>query len=776
MMPSQIWPIPQQVTWRDEALPLSRAALVLPARASAAEAAPAQLFADMVADEFGVVIPIVRGAAPAGRVPIEIAVAGQPGAGRTPADLPGAEGYLLDISAKGGRALGRDARGAQHAVATMIQLVERRQQEVVLRGAEIRDWPHKPLRMVHLYLPGPDHLGYARRYLRDFLVRYKFNGLFIECGGGVRLRSMPEIPVAWRRFVEENYAIGETSPIYGMNRPLGPGRRFPDSVHTHLADGRYLEPDDLRRLFDWARELNLEPVPEIQGLSHAYYLTGAHPEIAELAGAAFADAYCPSNPKSHELLFGVMEEYLEITQCRSVHIGRDEWRAGGLCPICREKDTGELFAHDALETIQWLKERGVGAWMWGDHLLRVHTATGSSHDDGTVWYDYPQTKKAAEIMAAAKPDVTILNWSWALGGAEETDEVFANLGFKQIYGNFHGRQFPNWPKRSAHPSVLGAGISSWCAWNDFELGMLHYPPALYAANMLWSNHWPSQEEADEAVAHQAPKLKDRMRRSWEEPRLWSVAAPSQRQHVVWIQKACNAPAKGEGWDLSGLRVGTQQSDGVPFEIADPGKNGGRCAIVAERRHVPAQTYPHSSLPIAIGGKYGSLIFWQMTTAPGAASAHVGDGTNFPHDATELIGWYEVVYADGLTHAVEIHYGESVGAWDEGFKSLYHAREVRVGELPDGKPLVMWGLEWTNPRAHVEIVSVTLHGARAVPEIRPSKRVSAARPMLLGITAIELPKWEDCRGGKAPALPGLGATEQTSSASYEAQTSIADGQQ
>ncbi len=66
---------------------------------------------------------------------------------------------------------------------------------------------------------------------------------------------------------------------------------------------------------------------------------------------------------------------------------------------------------------------------------------------------------------------------------------------------------------------------------------------------------------------------------------------------------------------------------------------------------------------------------------------------------------------------------------------------------------MWGLEWTNPRPQVEIVSVTLHGAKATPEYRESHEASAARPLLLGITAVEAPNWGDFRPGKAGKWPG-----------------------
>ena len=749
-----LWPIPQEMKLRHDALSLANAVLVVPPQARESDTAAAQLFADLVMDDFQIIVPIVRGEAPAGKTPIRIRAVGQRGGGRTPGSVPSQpEGYLLKATAQGAEAVGRDPRGAQHAVATMIQLCEPRGSDVVLRGAQIRDWPHKPVRMVHLYLPGADHLPYARRYLRDFLVRYKFNGLFVELGGGVRLRERPEIALGWRRFVEELRAIDDTGPIYGEHCPLGPGRRFSASIHTRLADGHYLEPDELATLFDWAREYHLDPVPEIQSLTHSYYLAGLCRDIAEIPEADFPDSYCPCNPRSYDLLFEVMDAYLRITNCRSVHIGHDEWRAAGVCPKCRARDTGEMFGEDVVKIASRLVERGLGVWMWGDHLVPKHTGIGRRHDSGKVVYDHPDTQRAAEIIRKGAPQITMLNWSWYLGAAD-ADHVLADLGFKQIYGNFDGQRFPDWPGRSAHPSVLGAEISSWCAWEDFELGMIHYPPAMYSANLLWSNHWPSQTEAEESSALQLPRLRDRMRHSWEKPRLWSIAVKPERKHAISIRDACNAPLKTDAWDLSGLRAGRSEYDGIPYQIGDG-------AVVVERAHNPAGEYPHESSPIPVGGKYGCLIFWQVATAKGGRPAHAGDGTNHPREAAELLGWYEILYADGLTRAAEIRYGENVMAWHNGYELLYYAREVPAGQLPDGnpstrpagKPLVIWGLEWTNPRPAVPVVSVTMRGARSLPELREREGASDARAMLLDITAIETPKWEDYRPGKKGKLPG-----------------------
>jgi hypothetical protein len=282
--------------------------------------------------------------------------------------------------------------------------------------------------------------------------------------------------------------------------------------------------------------------------------------------------------------------------------------------------------------------------------------------------------------------------------------------------------------------------------------MTHYPEAMYCANALWSSHWPAVPEGIRLAALQMPRLRDRMRRGWDAPRLWSEAVEPRRRRVIAISTACNAPLWGETWDLSGLTAGAAEYAGIPYQIVDQAGNHGRGAVVVARRHEPAGAYPCDAAPIPVNGRYASLIFWQVATQPGGRPMHAGDGTHFPHEAAELLGWYEVRYADGLTHAVEIRYGQNLRAWDEGFGLLYDAREIPAGRLPDGKPLVLWGLEWTSPRPAVEIGSVTLRGAAGLAAIRPAGEVSVARPMLLGITAIEAPRLEDYRSDRSIRSP------------------------
>src|SRR5262249_46659979 len=140
------------------------------------------------------------------------------------------------------------------------------------------------------------------------------------------------------------------------------------------------------------------------------------------------------------------------------------------------------------------------------------------------------------------------------------------------------------------------------------------------------------------------------------------------------------------------------------------------------------------LPVA--GRWASLVFLHAASAEGRPSVHAGDQTHFPHESSELLGYYEIRYADDLLDLHEIRYDENVARWDVGPSRVYYLdRAVVSGKLPDGRDAVVWASELVNRRPDVPIVSVTLVGAPGP---------SAARPILLGVTAVEKARVEDYR--------------------------------
>lgn len=714
----RVYPEPQELNLSDKTVPLANAVIVA---ADPQSRAAAELLSRWIADELLVNLAVVP-AAPAGAVPITLSISG----GRDVPDKP--EGYALSVTPRGVTASGHDSQGLLYAVATIIQLLQLLAGKLILPVGTVRDWPYRPIRYVHLYIPGRNYIPFFKRYVREFLLRYKFNGIVLEVGGGARLTRHPEIATGWRRTVMELQGHGDQIYKTGESCPLGPDNRFQDTTHHGIADGAWIEPDDLRDVVAFARAHGQEVVPEIQSLTHVYHLACAHRDIAELPDALFPDAYCPCNENSYKLLFEVMDEYIDIMSAHTVHIGHDEWRAGGLCPKCREKHTGDLFAQDVIRIYQHLSARGVNVWMWGDHFVSIHNEAGRpSKKGGPVWYDYPTTKGAWEQVKKACPDLALLNWSWSIsrdGAAQgQCDQELLDKGFSFLYGNFNGAGFDNWAERSARDGVLGAEISSWCTMNEFQIGKMHVAMALGSINLLWSTHWPGRADAARRVIELLPTVSRRLKDTYQPP----IRLAPRRQNTVDLSSLFNSPLKTQASNLSGLRQGIFSAAGLEYRL-------GNGAILVSRAH--RKTAAPVQVTIPVSGNFAALVFLQTSVGEPRHTVHAGDGTFFPDESSELIGLYDIVFRDGMVLQAEVRAGENVAHWDAGFRSiLYHARNIEAGTLLNGDPLLIWGLEWTNPRPDEEITEIRFRGTGGP---------SDAQPLLLGITTIEKDRLSDYR--------------------------------
>ena len=301
--PYPIWPIPREAASEKDRLILIDAVIVVPEGDARAQY-PGRLLSELIQDEFLVPIPVVVGKAPAGQdADLRRPGDAQARLGRAPEDViarePRPRGLLPQYrrsAAPSSPAATTAARST--ASSSFIQLVHRwGNNSVAVRKATVKDWPFLPVRWVHVYIPGKENLPFARRYMRDFLLRYKFNGMIMEVGGGMRFDSHPEINTGWERTVKEWYAHGETMPKIGEGIPLGPANRFAASCHFGVArrllhrEGR---PARLRRKS--ADTYGLEIVPEVQSLSHVL-LHRLRPQGARGdAGHALAGLLLPVEP------------------------------------------------------------------------------------------------------------------------------------------------------------------------------------------------------------------------------------------------------------------------------------------------------------------------------------------------------------------------------------------------------------------------------------------------------------------------------------------------
>ena len=84
------------------------------------------------------------------------------------------------------------------------------------------------------------------------------------------------------------------------------------------------------------------------------------------------------------------------------------------------------------------------------------------------------------------------------------------------------------------------------------------------------------------------------------------------------------------------------------------------------------------------------------------------------DSADLLGWYEVVYEDGLPEVIPVRYGINILEWNWGNAQpagtyCYGADAVDCGQA-DQKAITFFAMEWPNPRLGKIIREVRLKGS------------------------------------------------------------------
>ena len=395
-----------------------------------------------------------------------------------------------------------DIKGVIYGVSTFLQKIDN--ETLVVENTHFTDGPYKKLRGMHLYLPARKNIEVYKRIL-DTMAFFKMNTVIIEVGGAMEYEKHPEINEKWEWFC--NFADFEFPGIERSRSVQWSDTYWKDSIHTEHAGGSYLTKAEVRDIVQHAKNLGLTVIPEIQALSHSYYLTLSHREIAELEDDMFPDSYCPLNEKSYELYFEVAEEVLEVFEPDIVSVGHDEIRVLGECEKCREKTGHELLAYELNRLHEFYAKRNIRMMMWGEMLLHYQNYKGlwvgekrETVNEYGFHHVYPEGYNAKYHIPK---DIVMLDWQYSLD--HKTEKYYEEDGFQSAFGNFRGSKLLNWGRRSASDNVLGAEVSTWVVTDEdtFAKDGIFFE-MVFSVNMLWEHDYDNDkyEKMTEKVIRQ----------------------------------------------------------------------------------------------------------------------------------------------------------------------------------------------------------------------------------------------------------------------------------
>lgn len=409
------------------------------------------------------------------------------------------EGYILSVTPRRVVIAASDAAGLFYGAQTLLQMVPERPEEDGVPCGTICDEPVHPFRGVHLYVPPKTEIHYFTRLI-EFLASCKVNKIILEIAASVELKRHPEINQAWdvyaakaRKWPFRQSALQNYNTLHGRGK---------DSNHFEQGGGTFISQDDVRVILDCARENGIEIIPEIPSPGHAYWLCLAHPDIAEWQEDKYPDTICPSNPKSYDLLFDVMDELIALFEPSWVSSGGDEYYFYGICPRCRGRSGGELLAGHLNKVNAFLRARGIRHLAWGDKLINPDElevkrlkewGTGAmikygggervlSDEAGT--YRQGETWQAIDLIP---DDILIADWYYSL--SPDTEKYFATHCKEIIFGNVEPLALANHPERLYAPNVRGGEYSSWIENGEMSLSHMNWPlMAAISADLFWSDH------------------------------------------------------------------------------------------------------------------------------------------------------------------------------------------------------------------------------------------------------------------------------------------------
>lgn len=612
----------------------------------------------------------------------------------------GDEGYILSVTDNNVVVAANTKNGALLGLESLRQIIHKENGNIFIPQLLVKDSPKYPFRGIKLYLPGKENIQFFKRFIKDFVALYKFNKIILELNANMRLDKHPELNIGAVQL--ERYLN-----LSRLDRPVGIHQEYQNSSHQDNADGQVLEKEEVADVVNYIRKFNIEVIPELPSLTHSYYLLAGHKELSENPNQPYPDTYCPLKPEIYKIYFDVLDEYIDVIHPKMIHVGHDEWRVEkDICQLCRGKDYGELFANDLKKIHDHLAGKGVKTAIWGDHLLESVTEKDHQTWKSSTGYQYkiPGALRPDQVLKSIPKDILIFNWFW---NDTSNDKQLSNFGFKQVYGNLRA-DISDWNERYKIKGVSGGAPSSWAATTEYNIGKDQLYDFLGAANLLWSQHYLPIDKlafATEPLINEIYK------------NLSGKIFPGDNGASVTpldISSSFNSSLTEGITDLhnSRLLVGNIKIGNNIFNLNSTPED--KNAIVIGKDEVM------SAKVIQINKDVSSIIFLHACAKEAVNDKVYTMLYNFD-DTAEPLGWYEIVYEDGMVETVPIRYGVNILDWTwrqriinnekekreySQNKYAYEAAAVNCSkDSSDG--VTFFSFEWKNPRFGKKIREINL---------------------------------------------------------------------
>ena len=419
----------------------------------------------------------------------------------------GDEGYSLSVTPGKVNINANKPAGLLYGVQTFLQLLppqiesDKREENVSwqLPQVEITDYPRVNWR--GLMLDVSRHfftVDEVKQYL-DNMVKYKYNifhwHLTDDEGWRIEIKGLPRLTEigAWRQ--EQIGWFGSFSQ---------PDPRAPKNY------GGFYTQEQVKEIVQYAKERNIQVMPEIDVPGHSSAILAAYPELACFpesgdhavrTGAPFLDwntggrpaaifenTLCPSNEKVYEFMDKVMGEIAALFPFEYIHTGGDEapytfWEKSPAVKqlMQREgiKDMAGVQSYFGKRLEQIVLSKGKKMMGWDEILEGGITPTTGLMSWRGINYGIEASKSGHYVVMSPTNYVYI---DYMQGDLSTEPRVYSTLRLNQAY------KFDPVPEGADARYILGGQANLWTEqiYNIRQVEYMTWPRAFAVAESVWS--------------------------------------------------------------------------------------------------------------------------------------------------------------------------------------------------------------------------------------------------------------------------------------------------
>ncbi|WP_316831560.1 family 20 glycosylhydrolase [Pedobacter aquatilis] len=283
------------------------------------------------------------------------------------------EGYVLEVFDKKINIKAKDGRGLFYGLQSLIQLIRKKGNQVVVPAYLIKDAPRFAYRGMHLDVARNMFSVETIKKWLDLLAFYKINTFHWHLTDDQ----------GWRIEIKK-YPLLQTKSAYRNETLIGHKRANP-----HVFDGKryggYYTQNEIKAIVKYAEQRHITTIPEIEMPGHASAVLAAYPNLGCTGGpyetatywGVFDDVFCAGNEDTFKFLECVLDEVVTLFPSKYIHIGGDEcpktrWHD---CSKCQKrikdeklKDEHELQSYFIARMEKYLNSKGKKIIGWDEIL------------------------------------------------------------------------------------------------------------------------------------------------------------------------------------------------------------------------------------------------------------------------------------------------------------------------------------------------------------------------------------------------------------------------